>query len=354
MRIASYQLRPCVQRQQDAGWSFARGPLPELRGSILELRDDDGVVGLGYGHAIPTVTTYGEGVRADLEFLRPRVLGRDAAAITAIMEDVERALAGAASAKAAIDMALHDLVARRLGVGLATLLGGPLRTALPQSRIVPLKTPEAMAQDAVKLTQAGYRTVKVKLNGDVGVDVARVAAVRQAVGPEIAITLDANQSYRAKDMIRAFVRLETFDIVLIEQPVAATDWAGLAHVTRSLPVAVEADESAVTVSDVLRLVSERIVDVVNLKIPKLGGIRNVLAAAAICEAGGVVPRMGAAFGPALLQAASAQVASTFRTGGFAHELAEHLHLLDDPFTPLPVTNGDVILPAQPGIGVNLA
>jgi L-alanine-DL-glutamate epimerase-like enolase superfamily enzyme len=270
------------------------------------------------------------------------------------MDEVDGALALAPSAKAAIDMALHDLVARRLGVGLAALLGGPRRKAIPQSRIVPLKSPDAMAEAAVKLVAAGYRTVKLKLDGDIATDVARVESVRKAVGADVTITLDPNQAYNAKTMIRAFARMDSFDIALIEQPVPAADWAGLAHVTRSLPVPVEADESATTVADVMRLVTDRVVDVVNLKIPKLGGIRNVLAAAAICEAGGVTPRMGAAFGPALLQAASAHVACTFRKLDLAHELAEHLHLQDDPFTPLPVTDGAVHVPEGAGTGIDFA
>lgn len=351
MPIKSLEIRDCVQRQHDEGWSFARGALPELQGAVVVLRDDDGVEGLGYLHAIPAISTHGAGARADMEFLQRRLIGRDPTQIAAIMDEVEKALAFASSAKAAIDMALHDLAARRLGIGLVHLFGGPRRTSIPQSRIIPLKAPDAMAEAACKLVEAGFRTVKVKLDGDMATDVARVAAVRQAVGPGVTITLDPNQAYSAKGMIRAFGRMDAHDIALIEQPVPAADLAGLKQVTAALPVPVEADESATSVADVMRLVTDRTVDVINLKITKLGGIRNMMSAIAICEAGGVAPRLGAAFGPALLQAASAHVAATLRRLDFACELSEHLHLRDDPFTPVPVVDGVVTLPEGTGTGV---
>lgn len=354
MIVTGYEIVPCVQRQEDENWTFARAKVSELRGWILVLRDGEGVTGLGYAHAIPAITTDSQGARAALEFMRPHVIGRDALDIAAVMDGIERALAFNWSAKAAVDMAMHDLASRRLGIGLSHLLGGPRRSSIPQARIVPIKSPEAMAGIAGKLAEEGYRAVKLKLDGDVETDIARIREVRAAVGPTVAITLDPNQSYRAKAMIRAFSRMEPYDIRLIEQPVPAADWEGLALVSRALPVAVEADESVVTVADVMRVVRERTADVVNLKITKLGGIRNMLTAVALCESAGISPRMGAAFGPGLLQAASAHVASTFRSLDHACELSEHLHLLDDPFTPVPVVAGDLPLPEGTGCGVELA
>ena len=155
-------------------------------------------------------------------------------------------------------------------------------------------------------------------------------------------------------MMGAFARMERHGIALIEQPVPAADRAGLALLTRSLPVAIEADESAQTVDDVARLAAERGVDVMNLKITKLGGIRRFIEAVHLCEANGVAVRVGAAFGPALLQAMAVQAASVVKARPFACELSEHEHLLDDPFTPLPVVQGAIAVPAGPGCGVTFA
>jgi L-alanine-DL-glutamate epimerase-like enolase superfamily enzyme len=102
-----------------------------------------------------------------------------------------------------------------------------------------------------------------------------------------------------------------------------------------------------------RLVADRVVDAVNLKITKLGGIRNTMAAVAICEAGSVITRLGAAFGPSLLQAFSVHVAATFRRIEVPCELSEHLHLSDDPFTDLQIDGGVVAVPTMAGCGVSL-
>ena len=118
-----------------------------------------------------------------------------------------------------------------------------------------------------------------------------------------------------------------------------------------MPVAIEVDESAVTVQDVHRLVAERAVDAINLKITKLGGLRRFMQAVRICEAAGVACRMGAAFGPALLQGMSAQAASTIGALPYACELGEHQQLLDDPFTPLVIEQGVLKLNGEPGSGV---
>lgn len=354
MPIVSAELRPCIQRQEDAGWKFARATVPELRGWVIVLTDENGTTGLGYCHAIPAITTHGEGAEAGLRFYQPRLLGRDPAELAAIMDEVEAVLAGNTSVKAAIDMALHDLVARRAGVPLSVLMGGHFRDSIPQSRILPIKAPAEMASAAAGLVAKGYRTLKLKLSGDGALDARRIAEVRAAVGAEVMLTLDPNQSYSAKGFIAAWRRMEPHDIALVEQPVPAADWEGLALVTRTLPVPVEADETVQDIADVLRVIEGRVADVVNLKITKLGGIRNFITAARLCEAGQIAPRMGAAFGPALLQAASAHAAASLRHLAFACELSEHDHILDDPFTPLPIQDGAIIVPPGPGCGVTYA
>ena len=351
MRIVTAELRPCTQRQADPGWTFARATVPELRGWVLVLTDADGVTGLGYAHAVPAITTHGAGAEAALDFLRPLLVGRDPADLAALLDLVEASLAGNRSVKAAIDMALHDLVARRAGLPLCALLGGRFRDRIPQSRILSIKAPAAMAAAAAGLVAKGYRSLKLKLAGDAALDAARVAEVRAAVGADVALTIDPNQSYAAKAFLAAWKRIEPHDIALVEQPVPAADWAGLALITRSLPVPIEADETVETVADVLRVVEGRVADVVNLKLTKLGGVRNFVTAARILEAGQIAARMGAAFGPALLQATSAHAAASLRQLPFACELSEHDHILDDPFTPLPIEDGMVAVPPGPGCGV---
>ncbi|HEX5281353.1 MAG TPA: enolase C-terminal domain-like protein, partial [Micropepsaceae bacterium] len=137
---------------------------------------------------------------------------------------------------------------------------------------------------------------------------------------------------------------------LAEQPVAAQDFAGLKQVTDSVPVVVEADESADSLNAVFRLVSGRIVNSISLKIPKLGGLRNTFAAAQICQAGNVSCRMGAAVGSRLLAAHALHLAAALPVSNYACELGEFDRLLDDPFTGIEVENGHLRVPDVPGCG----
>lgn len=351
MKITSATVRPCVQALGDPQWKFARAQVACLEGNVLCLQDEDGHMGLGYVHAIPAISTHGEGALAALNFLAPRLVGRRADDIASVMEEVDATLAFNPTVKAGIDMALHDLLARRLGVPVYVLLGGKLRDTVALSRILPIKAPDEMAAIAARLAGEGYRQLKLKLAGDTATDLQRIAAVRAAVGDGVVLTLDPNQSYSAKQLIAAFPKMERHDIALIEQPVPAADIAGLALLTRTLPVAIEADESAQSVRDVFRLVSERMVDAINLKVTNLGGLRHFMEAVRICEAGQVACRMGAAFGPALMQAMSLQAACIPKALPYACELSEHLHLQDDPFTDFPVQDGMLVLPTGPGCGV---
>ena len=167
------------------------------------------------------------------------------------------------------------------------------------------------------------------------------------------LTVDANQSYSVEDAIEALNRMAEFGIDIAEQPVAAADHEGLKRVTDSVPVTVEADESASSVARVFELVRERAVDAVSLKIPKLGGLINTLAAARICEAGGVEYRMGAAVGSRLLSAQAMHLAAALPGIAYACELGEFARLMDDPFEGIEIENGRLKLPEGPGSGVSL-
>ena len=353
MIITRVELEPCVMRKEDPNWRFALGANPVTEGVVVTLTAQDGAQGFGYGSATPHMGATRETLMAALARFVPLVTGRDSFAVEEILQALDADLAGNNQAKAAIDCALHDLNARILGIPLHQLLGGKLRDSVPILRILAIKTPQEMAVQAQKLVDAGYRYLKIKVHGEVKEDVARVRAIRRQVGDDVHLTIDANQSYSVKDAIAALNRMAEFDIDLAEQPVAAGDLKGLRLVTDSVAVTVEADEAAASLADVMRLVSERIVDAISLKIPKLGGLRNTLAAARICEAGQVSYRMGAAVGSRLLSAQAMHLAATLPRLDYACELGEFDRLLDDPFEGIEIKNGCLALPKGAGSGVTL-
>jgi L-alanine-DL-glutamate epimerase-like enolase superfamily enzyme len=353
MIIRDFDITPCTMRKEDPTWRFALGASPVTDGHVLHIATDDGHEGFGYASATPHMGSTKDTLQAELDAFRPLVVGQDPHNIEAILASLDRALRGAPQSKAAIDCALHELVARALGVPMHALFGGQVRDSLPILRILAIKTPPEMAAAAQKLVDKGYRYLKIKVHGDVEEDVARVAAIRKQVGDDIHLTIDANQSYTPKDAIAALNRMAAYRIDLCEQPVDADDFEGLALVTRTVPVTVEADEAAGSLRQIFELVSKRAVDAVSLKIPKLGGLRNTLAAARLCEAAHIEYRLGAAVGSRLLSAQALHLACALPGVDYACELGEFDRLLDDPFEGLEVTNGVLKLTPGPGSGVRL-
>lgn len=353
MKIAAVALEPCTLRKQDPAWRFARGASPVTEGVIVTLTGDDGTQGYGYASATPHMGATRETLLAALKLLSPLLSGRDSIEITKLLQMLDRELAGHYQAKAAIDCALHDLNAKALGVPLYHLLGGKLRDSLPVLRILAIKSPDEMAAQAERLVQAGYRHLKIKVEGGVELDIARVAAIRERVGDGVHLTIDGNQAYSVKDAVRALTGMARYHIDLAEQPIAANDFAGLKLLTDSVPVTIEADESADSLDAVFRLVSGRMVDSISLKIPKLGGVRNTLAAARLCEAAHVSCRLGAAVGSRLLAAHAVHVAVALPSCDYACELGEFDRLLDDPFTGIEIQSGSITVPEHAGCGVFL-
>ena len=351
MIIREYVLHPSVMRKEDPNWRFALGANPTTEGVILRIADEQGNEGFGYASATAHMGATRPGLETELAFLRPHVIDRDADEIEAIGLALDRAMGGANQAKAAIDCALHDLLARRLGVPLYQLFGGKVRDRVPLLRILAIKKPQEMAAQAQKLVDQGYRYLKIKVHGDVQEDVACVAAIRDRVGDGVHLTIDANQSYSVKNAIIAINRMEPFNIDLVEQPVPVADFEGLSLVTRTVPVTVEADEAAGSLADVYQLVTRRAVDAVSLKIPKLGGFRNTIAAARLCEQGGIAYRLGAAIGPRLLAAHALHLACALPGVTYACELGEFARLLDDRFEGIEVMDGELLVPQTPGSGV---
>jgi L-alanine-DL-glutamate epimerase-like enolase superfamily enzyme len=243
---------------------------------VVRVTDSDGVTGWGEAPQVWQVT--GEslaGAEACVTGpLAAVVAGRDPDDLHALLRDVGAAVAANHGAKAAVDVALHDLVARRRGVSLPVLLGG---TALrvPTDVTLAAGDADALAETARARAADGFGVLKMKVGTDAATDVARVRAVREAVGPGVRIRLDANQGWTARDAVRVICGLEDagLDVELVEQPVAAADLDGLAWVTARVRTPVLADESVYGVRDLVEVVRRRAADLVNVKLAKCGGLR---------------------------------------------------------------------------------
>lgn len=354
MRVAAVRIAKISLRKDDPTWRFALGGTPASDGFLVSVETEDGVQGFG---SCAAATYYGvpRGGLADaLELFGSALVGLDAADIAGAHAAMDRALKGHERAKASVDMALHDVVGKSLGVPVSTLLGGRTRELAPAIRILALKAPDAVAAGAAAHVAAGYRYLKIKLEGAVEVDVARVHAVRERVGPDVVLTADANQSYRPKDAIRALRRMEADGLTLIEQPVAASDLRGMRAVREAVSVLVEADEAANTLDEIARLLDAQAVDAINLKVTHVGGLRRAQAAVALCDSAGVRCRLGGGtVGSQLLAAATLHLYAATPSLGDPSEVAEWARLAADPAAGLLVDAGSVAVPATPGLGLDV-
>lgn len=353
MRVVNVRIDATTMPKDDPEWRFALAATSETHGFVVRIETDDGPAGIGYTTAAPHVGAHEDLVARGLRRCAHHLVGRDPREVSALLADLDALEGVSENARAGLDLALHDLAGKTLGLPLYRLLGGLARERVDLLRILAIKEPAAVARNAEALVAEGYRYLKIKLEGDRVRDVGRVRAVREAVGPAVHLTVDANQSYRPDDAIAAIREMTRYGIDLVEQPVAAADVDGLARVARSVGVVVEADESALGLADVVRLVSLRAVGSVSLKLPKLGGLRKAQAAAAVCAAGGVRCRVGAHVGSRLLAAAALHFAAATPNVWYACELAEFARLRDDPAEGLEVERGTLRVPDDAGVGARL-
>ena len=262
---------------------------------IVEIHTDTGAV--GYGEAPPTGVITGDTTGAIIGAIRDHIaktiIGRDVDDFEDLMIALNACIQKNTSAKAAVDMALWDLYGQLYKIPVYKLMGGAKKSIVTDITIS-VNPPEEMARDARTAIARGYDCLKVKVGIDPELDVARLAAVREAVGKDVCIRIDANQAWNAKQAVRILNQMQDkgLDIEFVEQPVPAADLEGMQYVTRHADVPVLADESVFSPADALKIMQTGAADLVNIKLMKCGGLYNALKIASAAEVYGVECMIG--------------------------------------------------------------
>ncbi len=251
---------------------------------------------LGYGGAAPTAVITGDtlaSITGGIEHIRDNIVGMQLEDAEQIFQRLNRCLIGNTSAKAAVDMAIYDLISKSLAVPLYRFLGGMVRT-IETDKTVSLDTPEKMVAESLEILEKGFKILKVKVGGDPELDIKRLQSIQDVIGSDVMIRIDANQGWNAKEAVQVGRELEArkINIELMEQPVQARDFAGMRYVRDNLLLPVVADESVFSPQDALELVTMNAVDGLNIKLMKCGGIYNALKIAAIAETAGIPCMIG--------------------------------------------------------------
>ena len=277
---------------------------------VVEVELSGGAV--GQGSAAETVAVTGESaasIAAALEGpLRSAVEGVTDS-LTGLAGRAARALDGATSAKAALEVALHDAWAREAGLPLVELLGGRLGDGLMNDMTVSLEDPEVMADHAREAVAAGAQILKIKLGNDVELDRERLAAVVDAA-PEARLRLDANQGWSPEEAITILTALtaDGLPIELVEQPVPAANIEGLARVSAAVELPIMADEAVWSADDARRLLEAGACDLLNIKLAKTGGLREAIAIADLAREAGIECMLGSMMEPRISITAAAHLA----------------------------------------------
>lgn len=344
-----------VERRMTRAVGTSLGRSDSAVGYIVRLVADDGLEGIGWAHENGFIA--GEtaaSIRSVIEeVIAPVAIGRHAQDIAVVMEEVEKRLVFNYRAKAAIDMAMHDLSAKAAGIPVFRLLGGGRREAVECIRMIGLDTPQKMAEEAEELGALGFRHFKLKIDAT-DEDIDRVRAVAAVAGDGSKLVLDANQAYTPKQIIQLMDRLHDCPIAILEQPVPVHDIDGLALVRRSVRPLVEADESIRTPADAMRIIERQAADIISLKVPKMGGFYWTRKIADLCQSAGIPNLVGANVGSCIIDLAHTHLACSHpNITSFACEIGESMRLSGDVAEGLDIRAGRSYAPTTAGLGARL-
>ncbi len=329
------------------------------KSAIVRITASGGVVGLGNIDPGPGYSK--EGIADHLgvleNVLKPLLISMDPCNIHEIMARIEPAVEGFLDSKAAIEMACVDLAARALGVPVYTWLGGAVTQKLTFNAWIGISTPEKAAAETMAWKQRGFRSAKIKVGGGIEADRDRVKAVREAVGPDFGLRIDANAGYDVETSIKLARMVAPFKLQLFEQPVAADDIAGMARVRReanAVGVIIMADEALLDHASLIDIIRAGAADMVKVKVMKQGGFLHTRRMIATAEAAGMKCVVGHGFGLGVNTMAEIMLAATSSNVIDGLECVGPLKTSDDIVThKLDLGSGSLDLPGGPGLGVTL-
>jgi muconate cycloisomerase len=357
-RIASVEVRstriPVTRPHQ-----MAIGTTTVQENVVVKVVSEDGVVGYGEAPHMVGHSQRGETPHTVRVVLRhkliPAALGLDALSAEALTLALARAVPGNLRAKGALIMAAYDLAGRTLGTPVYNLLGGLVRDRVPLSWSLPIVDEAAVLEEAGRMVERGWRILKVKIGRpDPLDDAAVVVALRKEVGDEIEIRADANQAYDVTTAVKVIRRMEEASPGFVEQPVHRDDLEGMAEVRSRVSVPIMADEAAETPEDVVAISRARAADSVSIYVVGPGGLDRSKRMASIAEACRLRGYVGGALESVIGASAGLHLAASSPAINLGCEMSGQ-YLLSDDFSaePLPMEDGALLVPREPGLGISV-
>jgi L-alanine-DL-glutamate epimerase-like enolase superfamily enzyme len=319
---------------------------------VVVIHTDEGLK--GFGECSPFMSINGESMETGMvvgKYLAQKLLGMDPVQVEECSKAMDEVIFANNSIKSAIDMALFDIASQAAGLPLYRFLGGKNDKALITDYTVSLGDKHQMAEDALQIKKDGFQVIKVKLGETGKKDVERIRYVREAVGYDIPLRIDANQGWEAGSVIQTLQSLSQFDIQHCEEPIPRWDFMELPRIREQSPIPIMADESCCDHHDAKRLITLKACDLLNVKLGKSSGIFKALKIIRLAEEAGMKIQVGGFLESRLGFTASAHLALTSKNIVWC-DFDTPLMLTEDPVSGGISYNqhGVIAVPDQPGLG----
>ncbi|MFO0900036.1 MAG: cis-3-hydroxy-L-proline dehydratase [Pirellulales bacterium] len=313
MRITSIQVFQVDLPLHEGNYKWSQGKsVAVFDSTIVRVETDAGIA--GHGEACPLgpvyLPAYAAGVRIGLQELAPQLLGQDPTQLTRLNHTMDRALKGHPYVKSAVDIACWDILGQVANLPVCELLGGRFGESTPLYRAISQQPPQQMAQNVADYRAQGYRRFQLKVGGDADEDIERIRAVRGVLEPRDKLVADANTGWTMHEAARVVNAVRDVD-VYIEQPCASYEQC--LAIRRRTPLPFVLDEVIDSLDTVLRAAADGAMDVVNLKISKLGGLTKARQVRDLCAALGVAMTIEDTWGGDITTAAIAHLAHSTPT-----------------------------------------
>ena len=322
---------------------------------LVRIEAETGAVGWGEAASAPVMTGETlESIVTAIHYLSPALRGRPAADIAGALAAMDGRMYGNQGAKAAIEIALHDLIGRAEGKPVHALLGTKKRAKVPLLAVIGGGDYDGDLRDAEKKKKAGFTAFKIKVGGDSAEkDAARTRAICKILSG-LLISADANQGFSAAEALTYVRAVEGSGLGFFEQPVGAHDLAGMAAVAAETKIAIGADEGIHSLDDIARHHQHKAARGVSLKAIKLGGIRAVVEAGRLCDRLGMSVNISCKTGESSIACAAAlHVACVIPEIAWGLTLTHTALGEDVTGLPVPTAHGHVASLDRPGLGIDV-
>ena len=335
-------------------FAIATGTMDYAQNTFIRIHTDGSIYGVGECSAFPMIV--GETQDTCLALARDFARlwkGKDPLAIPERLTELDAFVARNTTIKSAFDMALHDLAAKHAGVSLYRWLGGDVRDVVTDIT-VGIDSPDVMAAKAQAFQTQGATVLKVKLGKHPEEDIARIDAIRNAVGPSLPVRIDANQGWNFDAAVAALQGLQPFNIEFCEQPMRSHDDSRLPELRVQTSIPIMADESCYDHRDAIRLAAHGACDYINIKFSKSGGIAEAVRIQQAAANHGIPCMIGGMLESRLALSAKLHFAYAAPNVRFFDLDTCMLGHLDDPVVGGVKFDGyRMSLPEQPGIGADM-